>query len=223
MQDQITLTDDDPLEHMLQRSDVLHERMDAVMRDAAFDGSPRGVAILGMCQLAMEHATALRALMALRLPTSATSLMRLQFEAQTRAMWLLYAASDTAIDKLLAPLSQESEQAARNLPGASEMIAQIGKRLGQGVPPAAHRMLSHFKDVTWHAMNSFVHGGIHPLQRSAEGFPIPLALQVMRSSNGLSTMTAMTMALLTRDEAVIQSMSTIQPAFAECLPDLLPS
>lgn len=214
-------TPDNELEHMLQRSDALHERLDAVLGKAAFDGSPRGVAAFAMCQVAMEHAAALRVLMALRLPTSATSLMRSQFEALTRAMWLLYAARDTAIDKLLAPLSPESEQAARNLPGVSEMIVQIGKLVGQRVPPAAHKMLSHCKDVTWGAMNSFVHGGIHPLQRSAGGFPLLLALQVLRTSNGLSTMTAMTMAILTGDETVTTTMSKIQPAFADCLPDLL--
>lgn len=212
---------DDPLAQMLQRSDALHERLDALLGDAEFDGSPRGEAALGMCVISMEHAIALRALMALRLPTSAVSLMRLQFEALTRAMWLLYAASDAAIDKLMAPLTLASEQAAKNLPGASEMIDQIGKRIGQGVPPAAHQMLSHFKDVSWHAMNSFVHGGIHPLWRSADGFPVDLALQVLRNSNGLTTMAGMTMAVLTGDEAVAKLISKIQPAFADCLPDLL--
>ncbi|WP_298429875.1 hypothetical protein [Ottowia sp.] len=212
---------DDPLERMLHRSNALHERLNELLDDAEFDGSPRGASTLGMCQVAMEHATSMRALMALRLPTSAVSLMRLQFEALTRAMWLLYTASDTAIDKLLAPLTLESEQAAKNLPGASEMIEQIGKRVGQGAPAAAHQMLAHFKDVTWHAMNSFVHGGIHPLRRSADGFPVDLALQVLRSSNGLTTMTGMTMAVLTGDEAVAKPVSKIQPAFADCLPELL--
>lgn len=221
MPEKTTIHKDDPLEQMLQRSDALHARLDALLGDAEFDGSPRGEAALGMCMVAMEHAIALRTLMALRLPTSAVSLMRLQFEALTRAMWLLYAASDTAIDKLLAPLTLQSEQAAKNLPGASEMIEQIGRRAGQGVPPAAHQMLSHFKDVSWHAMNSFVHGGIHPLRRNAEGFPVHLALQVLRNSNGLSTMTGMTMAVLTGDEAVAKPLSKIQPAFADCLPALL--
>ncbi|RQO81408.1 hypothetical protein [Acidovorax sp. FJL06] len=212
---------DDPLEHMLQRSGALHERLDALLGDAVFDGSTRGEATLGMCLVAIEHAIALRALMVLRLPTSAVSRMRLQFEALTRAMWLLYAASDAAIDKLIAPLTPASEQAAKNLPGASEMIDQIEKRIGQDVPRAAHQMLSHFKDVSWHAMNSFVHGGIHPLRRSADGFPVDLALQVLRNSNGLTIMTGMTMAVLTGDEAVAKPISKIQPAFADCLPDPL--
>nr|WP_226449488.1 hypothetical protein [Acidovorax radicis] len=137
--------------------------------------------------------------------------MRLQFEALTRAMWLLYAASDTAIDKPLAPLS---------LPGASEMIEQIGKRVRQGAPAAAHQLLSHFKEMTWHGMNSFVHDGIHPLRRSADGFPVDLALQVLPNPNGLSTMTGMTMAVLIGDEAVTKPVSKFQPAFADCLPGL---
>jgi len=60
-----------------------------------------------------------------------------------------------------------------------------------------------------------------PLRRSADGFPVDLALQVLRSSNGLTTMTGMTMAVLTGDEVVAQPVSKIQPAFADCLPDLL--
>lgn len=137
----------DPLERMLRRSDELHEKILSVLDDAEFDGSPRSEAAFGMCFVALEHGTALRALMALGLPTSAVSLMRLQFEALTRAMWLIYAASDHAVAKLLAPLTLESEQAAKNLPSASDMIEQIGKRVGQGVPAAAHQMLVQFKGL----------------------------------------------------------------------------
>ena len=67
----------DPLEQMLLRSDALHERLNELLEEAAFDGTARGEAALGMCMVAMEHGTALRALMALGLPTSAVSLMRL--------------------------------------------------------------------------------------------------------------------------------------------------
>ena len=121
----------DPLEQMLLRSDALHERLNELLDDAAFDGSARGEAALGMCVVAMEHGTALRALMALGMPTSAVSLMRLQFEALMRSMWLIYAASDAAIEKLSARLTIETEQAAKNLPSAKEMIDQIGSGWGR--------------------------------------------------------------------------------------------
>ena len=212
---------EDLLQRMLHRSDELHGKLLSLLDEAAFDDSPRSEAALGMCFVAMEHGTALRALMGLGLPTSAVGLMRLQFEALTRAMWLSYVASDQAIARLLAPLTLESEQATKNLPSASDIIDQLGKRVGHGVPAAAHQMLVQFKDVSWHAMNSFVHGGIHPLRRSSEGFPIPLALQVLRNSNGLATMTGMVLAILTGDEAIAKPMSKIQPEFADCLPDLL--
>jgi hypothetical protein len=209
------------LQRMLLRSDELHGKLLSLLDEAAFDDSPRSKTALGMCFVAMEHGTALRALMGLGLPTSAVGLMRLQFEALTRAMWLSYVASDQAIARLLAPLTLESEQAAKSLPSASEMIDQLGKRVGDDVPAAAHQMLVQFKDMSWHAMNSFVHGGIHPLRRSSEGFPIPLALQVLRNSNGLATMVGMVLATLTGDEAIAKPMSKIQPEFADCLPDLL--
>ena len=212
---------DDPMDRMLQRSDELYEKLLDLLDDTEFDGSPRGEAAFGMCVVALEHGTALRALMAIGLPNSAVSLMRLQFEALTRAMWLIYAANDHAIAKLLAPLTLKTEQAAKNLPSVSEMIDQLGKRVGRGVPIAAHQMLVQFKDVSWRAMNSFVHGGIHPLRRSVEGFPVHLALQILRNSNGLTTMNGMALAILTGDEAIAKPMSKIQPEFADCLPDLL--
>jgi hypothetical protein len=211
----------DPLEVMLRRSDQLHAALLHLLDGAEFDPSPRGGAALGMCTVALEHGLSLRALMAMGLPTSAVGLMRLQFEALTRAMWLQCAASDLAIEKLSAPLTTESEKAAKNLPSASEMIEEIGKRVGISVPAAAHQMLANFKNVSWHAMNSFVHGGIHPLRRQSEGFPVHLARQVLRNSNGLLTMTGMALAVLTMDEAVTKPMSKIQPEFADCLPDLL--
>jgi hypothetical protein len=72
----------------------------------------------------------------------------------------------------------------------------------------------------WSALNSFVHAGIHPLRRHVEGYPLPLILDVLRNSNGLSTMAGMTLAILTGDENISQSMARVQPQFADCLPDL---
>lgn len=43
-------------------------------------------------------------------------------------------------------------------------------------------MLAHFKDMSWNAMNSSVHGGIHPLLHNADGFPVHLTLQGRRNS-----------------------------------------
>lgn len=69
-------------------------------------------------------------------------------------------------------------------------------------------------------MNSFVHGGIHPLQRSVEGFPVPLAMQVLGNSNALSLMTGMVLANLSGDEAVGGAVGKLQVEFSDCLPAL---
>ncbi len=201
---------EDPLEALLRRSDELHETLLRRLEGSEFDSSPGGQACFGMCSVAMEHSLGLRALMAAGLPTSATALMRLQFEALTRVMWLLYAARDREISKLQAPLTLESEQSAKHLPSVTQMIEQIGTQVGTRAPAAAHAMPLHFKEVSRKAMNSFVHGGIHPLRRHAEGFPVPLALQVLRSSNGLLTMTAMTLAVLTGDESITRPIRQMQ-------------
>jgi hypothetical protein len=65
------------------------------------------------------------------------------------------------------------------------------------------------------------HGGIHPLHRQAEGFPVHLALQIPRNSNGLLTMTGMALPILVGNATVAKSMIKIQSDFADCLPDLL--
>lgn len=211
---------DHSLDTMLRRSDELQATLLHLIKDAEFDGSRRTEGCLRSCSLAMEHATSLRALMTMGLATSAASLMRLQYEALTRAMWSLYAASDAAIEQLLAPLNIENEKIAKKMPSVSEMIAQIGKQVPARAPAAAHRMLLTFKETSWHAMNSFVHGGIHSLHRHADGFPVNLAIDILRSSNALGTMTAMTLAVLTRDEAFTVPVGRVQPDFADCLPPL---
>jgi hypothetical protein len=211
----------DPLAAVLARSDELHETMLALLDDAGFDPSPRCQSSLGMCSVSLEHGLSLRILISARCPTSAVGLMRLQFEALTRAMWLLYAASELEVAKLTAGLTVDSEQAAKNLPTVNAMIDDIGKCVGSTAPAAAHQMLANFKDVQLKALNSFVHGGIHSLRRHSDGFPLSLILDIVRSSNGLSTMAAMALANLSGDESIAKSMSRIQREFADCLPQLL--
>ncbi|MGD3726020.1 hypothetical protein QT597_11695 [Xanthomonas citri pv. citri] len=207
----------------LARSDQMHERILELLGKEGFHGAPRSQVATGMCFVAMEHAQGLRSLIALALANSAVGLMRIQFEALMRAAWLLYAAPEATIVKLLSPLTLDSEKAAKNLPGVNEMLEGLRKSIGgpgEGIPASAYEMLAHFKDVTWSAMNSFVHGGIHPLRRFEEGFPLPLALQILRNSNGLVTMTGMLLAVLTGNSLIASAMSRIQPDFSDCLPDL---
>jgi hypothetical protein len=212
----------DGLDKILRRSDELLRAIFQRMEGAEFDESLRGKAAFGMCSAAFEHGASLRFLITHGCATSGTALMRLQYEAVTRAMWLLYVAPDSAVEKMSAPLSLENEQAAKNLPSVNEMLDQIRKGVGTTVPAPASEMLDRFREVSWRSLNSFVHGGIHALRRQTDGYPVQLILDVIRSSNALSTMAGMTLALLT-DEATARSMAQVQPEFADCLPELLVS
>lgn len=206
-----------PIDAMLTRSTELQEEILRLVSSRPPHPGERFETAMVACGVAMEHATALRLLFEQGCPTTAVSVMRIQFEALTRAMWMLYAASDLAIQKLASPLTTESERAANRLPMVSEMVESIVKH----APAEASAMLVQFKDVTWSAMNSYVHSGIHPLRRHAEGYPLPLVLQILQSSNGLLTMTGMVAAILTGDERCIEPMRKIQTRFSDCLPELV--
>ena len=182
-----------------------------------YDESRRVLASFAACSVSLEHAQGLRLLVREGLPTSGISLMRLQHEALTRSVWLLYAASDEAIERLLAPLTSAAEKVANKLPMLTEMLGAIAGK----APHGATQMLSQFKEVHAPALNSFVHGGIHPLQRHADGYPLPLLIQIIQSSNGLLTMSGMMLAILSGNPSTAKRMRGIQQAFADCLPELL--
>lgn len=70
-------------------------------------------------------------------------------------------------------------------------------------------------------MNSYVHGGIHVLQRHGAGYPEQLIIDIVKSSNGLLTMTAMMAAILTGNQHIAKDVSKIQRRNEDCLPELL--
>jgi hypothetical protein len=67
-----------------------------------------------------------------------------------------------------------------------------------------------------------IHGGTHALQRHSGGYPVLLIEQIVKSSNGLLTMTAMMAAILTGNDAINKDITRIQSRHKDCLPELLP-
>ena len=210
---------DTALHHTLERSNALEEALFAYLSDAGHDDSLRSRVTSTLCGIAFEHANSLRSLITSGNHTSAVALLRPQFEAVTRAIWLHYAATDTAVAKLVAPLTPETEKSAGDSPSMKDMLDAIERK----AHPSASQMLARFKEQSWKAMNSFVHGGIHPVSRFGEGYPPPLLIQVLQNSNGLSTMAAMVMALLSGDANIVRRLSQCQPEFEDCLPALVAS
>lgn len=208
------------LDAMLARSVELDATAMGILGSETFElcsGATNVMASFNACEVALEHARALRALISDGFLTTGAAVLRMQFEALVRAMWLLWAAHETELEKISAQLSPASEAAASKLP----MVAKMIERLKDVGPPGAYEMVSGFKSTMLGGLNSFVHSGIHPLQRSRTGYPERLVAQVLQNSNAVFLMTTMLLANLSGDEATSKAMSKIQPTFSDCLPALL--
>lgn len=166
------------------------------------------------CTLCIEHASVLRAACAVAAPNSGAAVLRLQYEALLRATWLLYAASPAHIDKLARALDLEAEQAAKSLPGHMEMLDAVAKKAPEGlVAPIAE-----FNRYSRHALNSFVHSGIHPLRRAREGFPREMASTIVRFSNGLMHFAYRMLASLSGSQRRVDRVTGVYLAFLDCVP-----
>ncbi|KIY17259.1 hypothetical protein AO287_26605 [Pseudomonas savastanoi] len=101
------------------------------------------------------------------------------------------------------------------------MFAAMLDQIVKTAPDQASRMLLNFKETNYHAMNSFVHSGIHPLRRHAEGYPVRLVQDVLRNSNGLNVMTLQVGIILTGDPRFNGVIRAVQEEFHQILPGLI--
>ncbi|WP_225923743.1 DUF6988 family protein [Pseudomonas azerbaijanorientalis] len=206
------------MEDFLNRSDELHIEILHLLKGVTpFPGTRHEVAMVA-CDMALEHALSLRLLVRTQCYTSALAMLRLQYEALTRAVWLLYAAKDQQVESLAAALTLEAEHSAKKLPMFSQMLHEIVER----APVQASSMLMNFKDVNYHAMNSFVHSGIHPLRRHSEGYPPELIQSGIQNSNGLNVMTLQLGVILTGDPCLSGTVRAVQEKHHQVLPDQIP-
>lgn len=199
---------------LLLSSAKLEQELSAFLALAPFDCSDRLTSSKIMCSIAFEHAESAKVLLASGNFTSTTGLVRLQFEALVRAMWLLYAASETAVSKLMCELTEDSASKANKLPMLGEMLEKLKGR----APQEAVDMLLEFKEYSWKPLSSFVHGGLHAIHRHSKGYPVPLLEQVLKVSNGVSVMVGMLLVILHGGGNQMGKIPEIQERFSSCLP-----
>ncbi|NDY71110.1 hypothetical protein DO021_06050 [Desulfobacter hydrogenophilus] len=147
--------------------------------------------------------------------TSSIGLLRLQYEAFVRALWVFYSASDIAVSKLMSELTAESARKTQKLPMLSEML----KKLEGKAPKILLDQLLEFKEYSWKPLSSYIHGGIHAIQRHSKGYPVQLLIQTVKASNGVSIMAAMFLIIVANDISKRGLMPIIQREFKDCLPD----
>lgn len=202
------------IDEILKKSAELESDLLQLLTLDTADGSEKITSSKIMCTVAFEHAESARILIASRNFTSALGILRMQYEALVRAMWILFSASDTEIEKISDELTHENAKRAQSLP----MVHQMLKSLEGKAPIGAIDSLKEFKEYSWKPLNSFVHGGIHVTARHSKGYPIQLLDQVIRSSNCVSLITGMLLVQLTGDPTHSGKLTVIQSKFLDCLP-----
>lgn len=211
------LTSLDQLTAAIERSRDLEGLVDAAWNAVEVAAESRAVAAAGLCALALNHGRSVRILLA-EAPPSAIALLRSQYEALVRAVWAHHAAAETDLALLLAPLTLDSQQAARKLPGVTDMLTALQKSGATG----AAANLGRARARLWDGLNSFVHGGIHPFQRGESGYPIPLLADLLKNTNAMTMLTLVVLAEITADADVVALMAGLHGEFGDVLPALEP-
>jgi hypothetical protein len=201
---------------IIETSFALAAKLASVLEVPLHNDSARTRASFVMCSVALEHSQAVRLLVADGLFTSAVAIHRSQYEALVRAAWIFYAATDQHVNLFASELTRESAQGAKNLPQVSDMM----KALDGKAPSGAYQALSNFKTESWAALNSYVHAGIHALNRHGNGYPRQLVEQVVKNANALSIAAGMQAAVLTGRQELVHAVGQLQFTFSRCLPDL---
>lgn len=166
--------------------------------------------------LSVEHGTAAFVLIAGGLYAPGYTLLRPQFETLVRSIWLMYAASDTWIEKLSRPLTVETAEAAKDALMLDKMLKAL--RASGAAPPGLLDQLETCRNVMWKALNSYNHGGFHPLARFQSGYPRQLSYDVLRNSNAMLALASQLAAIVTGDQRNMVPVRTLHTDFADCLP-----
>jgi hypothetical protein len=168
-----------------------------------------------LCSLAFEYWHGTRSLVLNNfLPCAATTL-RSQFESILRSIWVLYVASNDQIEKLSDNLCADSENAAKKIPLANDMLIALSK----GGDKNAYDALIRFKNNSWGALNSFVHSGIHAVYRHKEGYPEEILVNLLKNSNGLAVISAMHFAILSGNQPMQKDIIDLAGKRPHCMPD----
>jgi hypothetical protein len=172
---------------LLARSDSLDrawaEALAPVFPEDGEEVPLRAGLVVDACMLALEHGRALRALISMQLEGSALALLRAQHEALLRATWICFAASEPEVQTLGAPQTLGALKRANDLPMAAALLERVEQ---SDAPAEVKRGLREFRTQGWAAANSYVHAGLLPLGRVAQGHPQEQLVRAVQASNAHS-------------------------------------
>jgi hypothetical protein len=200
----------------LERNGQFHERVaDHLAQLVPYSGGRFDLA-LKSALLSAEHSLAAFVLISGGLHAPGYTLLRPQFETLVRGVWLMHAASDDWTEKLSRPLTKEAAESAKDALMLADMLK--GLRSSGSVPPGLLDQLETCRDAMWKALNSYNHGGFHPLARFQTGYPRRLSYDVLRNSNAMLAIVSQLAAIVTGDQRNMVPVRALHSDFADCLP-----
>lgn len=202
------------IEIVLHRTLAFEQALLAPIDRVPFEDTARTKLSFFFLGLAHEHWVALRTLMASGLNHSAIALMRPQFEAVLKAFWVSHAATESWAAHYGVIRQNNGAVVEPDIPRVFEMLNE----LKDTCHPKAFGQLSGFKDVSWKALNSYIHGGVHALSNLGTAMPAAFLRQVFVNANGIAGLGATLAATLINDPARIHAVIGAQFTFLDCLP-----
>jgi hypothetical protein len=215
----MTDSTDTDLAHVLDVSARYYEALANALGDTVEIDSHRNLLAQGTVSVVLEHGVSILSLVERGFLASATVLLRAQFEAIVRALWLHYCADDTWIERYFAAVRKNPAKDPNISRGMDDMLADITAR----APTALANMLQPLKQSAWGPLNSYVHSGIHAIVHQHAGAPAEFSIATLRNSNGLSGMAATLTSILTQNRDTMLAVTAIQHEHLDCLPPLNPT
>lgn len=203
------------LDALIERSLLFHEAVHAHLGALVPAEGPRRLVSFQAGLLSAEHGTAAVVLIGHGLYPSAYTLLRPQVESLVRGIWLLYVASETWVEKLSEPLTVESAGRANEGPMLAEMLKHL--EASHSAPGPIVAQLKACRDVLWKGLNSYAHGGLHPLSRVLTGYPAELTYDQVRNANALVALAAQLSSILTGDPEAMKPVRRMHLDFRDCL------
>ncbi len=204
------------LQNLLHRTIDLHDALATAVGESVHVGNRRDLLAQGTTSVVHEHGFAILALVREGQLASAAVLLRAQFEALVRALWLHYCAEDTWIERYFAAVQAEPRKDPNIARGMEEMLGD----LESGAPARITQLLRPLKTAAWGPLNSFVHSGVHAIVHQHLGPTPDFAVPTLLNSNGLTGMAAMLTAVMSGEPERVHAVASAQHAHLDCLPPI---
>nr|MCU0974119.1 hypothetical protein [Burkholderiales bacterium] len=205
------------LARVLETSVRFYAAIDDILGDKRDIGTHRDLLTQGTIATAFEHGVSIVLLVEANQLASASVLLRAQFEALVRALWLHFAADDAWIESYFTKLQADPGKDPGNPLSMDKMLQHLAVKAPRGIASK----LQTLKDAVWGPLNSYVHAGIHSVVHQHAGVPDEFAPATVRNSNGLTGMAALLAAELSGDSQQMMRILQAQSAHLDCLPPVI--